>query len=142
MDVQILSFYLVVIVLPLLLGGILRSACRKVSKAWLITVISAILSAAAWMIARNPPVLGSELYWFRAIQAVCFTAGSLLAEAFLSQKIASHESGNCQGRLPDFDLLKDGLKKRRRTTPPAKGPKNSRQEWRPFDSLPLPQFHS
>lgn len=75
---QLALICLVFFVLPLLMGGALRFALRKRTKAWLMTAAAALLSLAAWAVVRNPPVLGSELYWFRFFQAVSFTAGSLL----------------------------------------------------------------
>lgn len=86
MDTQIFLNYLVIFVLPLLFGGALRFVCRRFSKAWLITVISTILSLIAWIVALNPPVIGSELYALRTIQLVCFTAGSLLAAGLSGRK--------------------------------------------------------
>ncbi len=83
MDKQIFLNYLVVFVLPLLLGGGLRFFCYKFSKAWLITVAAMVLSVAAWFVAMNPPVLGSELYALRTVQAVCLTIGSLLTGLFV-----------------------------------------------------------
>lgn len=78
--------YMVIFAAPLLFGGMLRFICRRFSKAWLVTVIALVLSAAAWVVAMNPPVLGSELYILRTVQAVCFTIGSLCAGLFIQVK--------------------------------------------------------
>lgn len=75
-----------VIVLPLLLGGAVRFVCRKNSKAWLITSVAALLSVAAFVIAQNPPILGSELYGLRTVQAVCFTLGCLVVGLIVRKK--------------------------------------------------------
>jgi hypothetical protein len=83
MDMQIATNYLYVFILPLLFGGILRFACRKFSKAWLITVATAILSLVAWIITLNPPIIGSELYAIRTMQSVCIMIGSLLVGLLL-----------------------------------------------------------
>ena len=76
---QIILNWLAVLFLPLLLGAEMRAACRRSSKAWLITAAGALLSAAAWFTACHPPILGSELYGLRTIQAVSLTSGSLAA---------------------------------------------------------------
>ena len=86
MDMQLFLFYLVIFVAPFLFGEMLRFFCRRFSKAWLVTVIALVLSAAAWVVATHPPVLGSELYIFRTIQAVCFTIGSLCVALFFKVK--------------------------------------------------------
>ena len=64
---QIILNWLAVLFLPLLLGAAMRAACRRSSKAWLITAAGALLSAAAWFTACHPPILGSELYGLRTI---------------------------------------------------------------------------
>ena len=85
MDRQVLLNYLFVFVLPLVFGGALRFACRKYSRAWLVTAIAAVLSLAAWVIARDPPVRGSELYGLCTIQLVCCMTGSLLVGLLLGK---------------------------------------------------------
>lgn len=83
---RIFMNYMVIFVAPLLFGGMLRFFCRRFSKAWLVTVIALVLSAAAWVVAMHPPVLGSELYILRTVQAVCFTIGSLCVGLFIKAK--------------------------------------------------------
>mgnify|MGYP001069942776 CR=1 FL=1 len=86
---QIILNYLVIFILPFLLGGVLRFALRKRTKAGLMTAAAALLSLAAWTVARNPPVLGSELYGLRFFQAACFTTGSLLIGLLLRWRSAT-----------------------------------------------------
>lgn len=86
MDMQILINYLGIFILPFVLGGTARFLCRGFSKAWLISAAALVLSLAAWLAARNPPVLGSELYILRTVQCVCFMTGSLLAGLLVKRR--------------------------------------------------------
>ena len=83
---QIILNWLAILFLPLLLGAAMRAACRRFSKAWLITAAGALLSAVTWFTACHPPILGSELYGLRTIQAVSLTSGSLAAGLALRLK--------------------------------------------------------
>lgn len=83
---QILFNYFIIFVLPFVLGGCIRFFCRKWSKAWLITAISAVSTIIAYVVACNPPVLGNEGYGLRTIQLCCFTFASLLVGIVLRKK--------------------------------------------------------
>ena len=83
---QIILNYLFIFVLPLISGGCVRFFCRKWSKAWLVTVVPALLTIAAYVAACNPPVLGSELYGLRTVQLCCFTIASLIVGLIFRKK--------------------------------------------------------
>ena len=57
---QIILNWLAVLFLPLLLGAAMRAACRRFSKAWLITAAGALLSAVTWFTACHPPILARD----------------------------------------------------------------------------------
>ncbi len=73
-----MKIYLLAVVLPTLLGAGVRFFCRKFSQAWLITLSAALLTFAAWVIAQNPSVRGSEVYGLRTIWLMWFAIGSSL----------------------------------------------------------------
>lgn len=73
----------VIFVWPFLFGGFIRFACRKSSKAWLITVIAAIFFVASWLAALALSSNGSELYGLTTMEAACFTVASLLVGLFV-----------------------------------------------------------
>ncbi|WP_298020439.1 hypothetical protein [uncultured Dysosmobacter sp.] len=83
---QIIWNWTWIAVMPLLLGGAVRLLCRRWSKAWLVTAAAALLAAAAYIAALDPPVRGSELYGLRTVMAVFLTAGSLTAAVILRVK--------------------------------------------------------
>lgn len=83
---QILWNWTWIAVMPLLLGGAVRLLFRRWSKAWLVTAAAALLAAAAYIAALDPPVGGSELYGLRTVMAVFLTAGSLAAAVILRVK--------------------------------------------------------
>lgn len=76
---QIIINYFMIFILPIILGVCVRLLCRKWSKAWLITVISAVLTIIEVIVAHDPPVSGSEVYALTAVQLFCFTITSLIA---------------------------------------------------------------
>ena len=75
---QVLWNWVCILVLPLLVGAAARFVCRKFEKAYIITIAAAILSVAAFIISKNPPVNGSELYGILTVMAVSFTVGSFV----------------------------------------------------------------
>ena len=77
MDFNLLSIIAVIIVIPLLFGICARFVLRRYRYGWAATAIAAICTISAWYVYLNPPVLGSELYGLRAVQASCFTLGAL-----------------------------------------------------------------
>ena len=78
---QIVLNYLVIVIIPFLLGALIRFLFRKRSKAWLVTAITAFLAVAAFIIERTVPNHGSELYALLVVQAVCLLIGALLIGA-------------------------------------------------------------
>lgn len=83
---QIILNYLVIFVLPLISGGCVRFFCRKWSKAWLVTVVPALLATAAYAAACDPPVPGSESYGLQTVQLCCFTIASLIVGLIFRKK--------------------------------------------------------
>ena len=81
-----MSFYIVFMIIPLLLGALVRLWLRKSKKGWLLTAFFALFTAAAIIVAYNPPVIGSELYGLRALQLGCVTLGAAAAGIFIRSK--------------------------------------------------------
>ena len=77
MDFNLFSIITVIIVIPLIFGICARFVLRRYRYGWAVTAIAAICTISAWYVYCNPPVLGSELYGLRAVQASCFTFGAL-----------------------------------------------------------------
>lgn len=75
---QVIWNWVCILVLPLLAGAAIRFVCWKFSKAYIITIVAAILSVVAFIISKNPPVNGSELYGIFTLMAVSFTVGSFV----------------------------------------------------------------
>lgn len=75
---QIIANYLVIFIIPLLVGALIRFLLRKRNKAWLVTVLSAFLALAAFIAERTIPVHGSERNALLLFMAVCLLIGSLL----------------------------------------------------------------
>lgn len=75
---QVIWNWICILALPLLVGAAVRFICRKFAKAYIITIIAAILSVLALIISKNPPVNGSELYGILTVMAVSFTVGSFV----------------------------------------------------------------
>ena len=74
---QIVLNYLLIFIIPFLLGTLIRFLFRKRSKAWMITGITALLALVEYnMISIFPS--DCELHGFRTIQAICLFLGSLL----------------------------------------------------------------
>ena len=78
MDFNLFSIVIVILIIPLIFGICARFVLRQYRYGWGIILIAAICTIYAWYIYFNPPVLGSELYGLRAVQASCFTLGSLV----------------------------------------------------------------
>ena len=78
MDFNLFSIIAVIIVIPLIFGLCARFVLRIYRYGWAVTAIAAICALSGWYVYCNPPVLGSELYGLRAVQASCFTIGALV----------------------------------------------------------------
>lgn len=85
---QIFMNYLVIIIIPFLVGVFLRFLFRKRTKAWLITLITALLALAAFIVERTIPAYGSELYGLLVCMAASLLIGSLLIGTI--SRIVSH----------------------------------------------------
>ena len=72
-----------IFILPLILGGLIRFLLRKRSKAWIMTIVFAVGAFAAYLVAMDPPVAGSELYGIRLMQSFCLFNGSLITGCFV-----------------------------------------------------------
>ena len=83
---SVVSIYLYIIVLPLILGAALRFLLRKRKKSWLFSLLLAVIAAVALLRALFPPVLGSELYALRFVQAISMLIGSLVTGGVLRIK--------------------------------------------------------
>ena len=83
---QILSVYLVLIVLPLFLGALLRLAAGRRKYAWLVTLAALLSAAVLTAYASTNPIPGSEGPGLRAVQAVCLFTGTLASGCVLRLK--------------------------------------------------------
>ena len=81
-----MTFYLVVIVLSLVIGGIIRLLLKNSKNGYLFTVISAFFTVVSIAIVCDPPRTGSELYGLRAIQLFCLTLGASVAAIIISRR--------------------------------------------------------
>ncbi len=79
MDFNLFSIIAVIIVIPLVFGICARFTLRRYRYGWSVTAFAVICTLSAWYVYINPPVIGSELYGLRAVQASCFALGSLAA---------------------------------------------------------------
>ena len=82
---NIFSIFTVIIFIPLIFGICVRFALHRYRYGWAVTAIAVICTVSAWYVYINPPVIGSELYGLRAVQASCFALGSL-ATGIISRK--------------------------------------------------------
>ena len=81
---QIVLNYLMIFILPFLLGILLRSLLfRKKARGWIITVIAAVLAIVALIIAIAVPSHGSEANGLRMVQAICLLVGVLTAAGII-----------------------------------------------------------
>lgn len=89
---QIIINYLVILVLPLVIGLATRIILQRFNKGCFATILFAILTAIGWCVAITIPSQGSELYGLLAIQATAAFASSLVTGLVLrlKQKIDSH----------------------------------------------------
>ena len=76
---QILSVYLVILVLPLFLGALLRLTAGQRKYSWLVTFTALILAAVLAAYASTNPIPGNEGPGLRAVQAACLFIGALVA---------------------------------------------------------------
>lgn len=85
---QIVKNYLIIFIIPFLVGVAVRLLCRRVNKDYFITVAFAALAIIAWAVALIVPSHGSELYALIAAQATSAAVGALLIELVLQIKKA------------------------------------------------------
>lgn len=85
---QIVKNYLMIFIIPFLVGVAVRLLCRRVNKAYFITAAFAVLAIIAWVVAFVIPSYGSELYALIAAQATSAAVGALLIELVLQIKKA------------------------------------------------------
>ena len=83
---QILSVYLVILVLPLFLGALLRLTAGQRKYSWLVTFTALILAAVLAAYASTNPIPGNEGPGLRAVQAASLLVGSLVAGCVLRFK--------------------------------------------------------
>lgn len=76
---QILLNYLQLVIIPMLIGFIVRFCCRRRKNAYRVTVFFVIFALAAWIAAYIIPAHGSELYGLVALQITCAAVASLLS---------------------------------------------------------------
>lgn len=80
---QIIKNYLIIFIVPFLVGLTARFLCRHARKAYLVTVVFLILAVVGWATACIIPSHGNELNSLLAGEATMATVGALLAELFL-----------------------------------------------------------
>jgi len=80
---QLIWTYTCLLVLPALLGAVVRFFCRRLKRAWLVTAAFFALMIGAWVAAKVIPSHGSELYGLRALQATAAAVGSLVTGAVI-----------------------------------------------------------
>lgn len=72
-----------IFVAPLLVGAVIRVFLREFSRAYIVTIAAAIMSIAAFVVFKNPPILGSELYFILMMMSIQFTIGSFIVGAII-----------------------------------------------------------
>lgn len=77
-ETTVVFIYGYLFVLPVLAGSLLRLACRRFRRGWVLTAVWALCAAAMWLVSLFPPIRGNEQYALRAVQLTCAAAGSLL----------------------------------------------------------------
>lgn len=78
-----LTVWTVIVFAPLALGAALRALVRRWRRAWWLSAALAVLTVLAWIVTLHPPILGSELYGLRTVQALSMTAGSAITGLLL-----------------------------------------------------------
>ena len=83
---QIIINYLFVIVLPIIVGLVVRILSQRFNKACFVTVTFAISALVGWIVVNVVPSNGSELYGILATQATISFVSSLLTGLVLKLK--------------------------------------------------------
>ncbi len=82
---QILLNYLVIFIIPLILGFLLQFLLRKRTR-YLLPIALSVLAIAAALYASTNPIPGNEGPGLRAIQLGCMAAGSILSALIFRKK--------------------------------------------------------
>ncbi len=83
---QIIKNYMFVFIAPFLIGAAIRFACRHTKRAYLITVVFAVLAVIGWVAFYTVPSHGSELYGIIALMVTSAVIGALLTGLIMRSK--------------------------------------------------------
>lgn len=72
-----------IFILPVFAGVLIRLVFKRFSRAWIVSIVFAVLAAAWFVVALFPPVSGNEMYILVCLQNVLAAAGSAVTELFL-----------------------------------------------------------
>lgn len=76
---QIIYNYLIIFILPFLVGLIARFVIQKSKKPFILTICLIVFAVFMWVIAYVVPNYGDEGNGLRALQASCSAIGALIA---------------------------------------------------------------
>ncbi len=83
---QIILNYLCLIVFPLIFGVIIRFSCRRMKRAYFVTIGLIVLSVIAWIAAEVIPSHGNEQNGLLALIVTSVAVGSLLTGTLIKLK--------------------------------------------------------
>ena len=87
---QIIINYLFVIGFPIIVGLAVHILFRRFGKAYLATVVFAVLALVGWIVAKAAPSNGSEMYGMLATQATLAFVSCVLTGLVLKLKSKKH----------------------------------------------------
>lgn len=83
---QIIKNYMLIFVVPFLIGVAVRFLCRRAKRSYLITAGFAVLVVIGWAAFYIVPSHGSEMYGIIALMATSAAVGALLAGVIVRSK--------------------------------------------------------
>ena len=83
---QIVINYLIIFVIPLVIGLAVRILLNRFNRSYFVTVALAVLTLIAWVIAIINPLPGNESFALRAVQVTCAFGAALVVEIILRLK--------------------------------------------------------
>ena len=83
---QIIFNYLCVLILPALIGFLVRFLFRRAKKSFWITATLIVLAVLSWIVAIAIPAHGSELYAIRAMMVTSASISSLVTGLAIRHK--------------------------------------------------------
>ena len=84
---QIIFNYLCVLILPALIGFLVRFLFRRAKKSFWITATLIVLAVLSWIVAIAIPAHGSELYAIRAMMVTSASISSLVTGLAIQRKV-------------------------------------------------------